>query len=779
MSENGQSQTPARPEGGELPTKVLLIMVVVGAGAMLFGTLGKSAILPALTVILTDGLMALMVLISAAGYGWGLYRLLAPRGAPPLLALATAAGGGLALLSLAVFVVGSLAGGALTMAVWWPVLGGGVALALIQSHRPLGGLRLPRTLTGYSLVWVVAAAGVSLWLSGALMPAGWLGNLSGPSGDAAAVLARHMQLPREFYQAGRVAALPHNVYSHFPLGTEMLRLLGMCLRGGAYEGMYLAKLIVGLYAVVAVAGAFGGLRPAGRFHAAAGAALLATAPWVLYLSWLALPELASLAYLVLALVWVRHWLARPGVRPAACIGLMLAAAATTDYAAAATVAAPVLVVVAVGVLFRRRGLGQLFLAGGLVMALLLPWLIRNAVATGNPVFPLATGVFGRGRWSDEVERRWQSAHGGAGRPVPQSPDAPPDARPTRGARAAAFFLGPVNTTRILGGRHVPLHTVLGPVVLLVLAGTVVAMLLRPRAAPGWDWLLLAVAVLQLAGWLAFGAGAAGRVVAPAVGPICLLCASGLGRLAGVRKIRWLRQSPAAGGRWGLAPATLLLIAAAVLNIAAARSYWAAEMGRSRLRPAGLPARRYAEVALEFRAAHAVVGDGKLALVGDDRPFYHPPGTLYATAFDEHPLAGLIGRSRWPEALADGLRRRGITHLYVAWARIDHLARTAGWPTSMSPIRLKRILADWPVVEKFQFAAPTASAPASAPASGPASAPASRPASTQPTQPAPGGKVLFTLYAVPPPTPATTTAPTTTIAPTTGPRPVNEHAGHNH
>ena len=37
----------------------------------------------------------------------------------------------------------------------------------------------------------------------------------------------HLQGPKEYYQAGRIAFLPHNVYTSMPFGVEMLHLLGM------------------------------------------------------------------------------------------------------------------------------------------------------------------------------------------------------------------------------------------------------------------------------------------------------------------------------------------------------------------------------------------------------------------------------------------------------------------------------------------------------------------------------------------------------------------------
>ena len=57
------------------------------------------------------------------------------------------------------------------------------------------------------------------------------------------VLEYHLQGPREWYEAGRIEPLRHNVYTFFPFNVEMQFLLAMHLRGGPWAGMYLAQLM--------------------------------------------------------------------------------------------------------------------------------------------------------------------------------------------------------------------------------------------------------------------------------------------------------------------------------------------------------------------------------------------------------------------------------------------------------------------------------------------------------------------------------------------------------
>ena len=46
----------------------------------------------------------------------------------------------------------------------------------------------------------------------------------------------HLQGPKEYYRAGRIAFLPHNVYTSMPFSIEMLHLLGMEVVGDWWLG---------------------------------------------------------------------------------------------------------------------------------------------------------------------------------------------------------------------------------------------------------------------------------------------------------------------------------------------------------------------------------------------------------------------------------------------------------------------------------------------------------------------------------------------------------------
>src|SRR5262249_42161099 len=70
-------------------------------------------------------------------------------------------------------------------------------------------------------VWTWFSLAVCLAMIWAML----LGALS-PQSDFD-VLAYHLNGPKEWFQAGRIEFLPHNVYTSFPFLTEMLLLSGM------------------------------------------------------------------------------------------------------------------------------------------------------------------------------------------------------------------------------------------------------------------------------------------------------------------------------------------------------------------------------------------------------------------------------------------------------------------------------------------------------------------------------------------------------------------------
>jgi hypothetical protein len=140
----------------------------------------------------------------------------------------------------------------------------------------------------------------------------------------------------------------------------------------------------------------------------------------------------------------------------------------------ATVPVALFVVAAVSRrLTRRVVLGCVaFVATGLVVA--SPWLVRNAIWTGNPFFPNAMPLFGRGHLTDQQVERYETAHA-----------APP------AKRAPAARLTAAGAELLAGWQF---GYVIWPL-------AIIALLVNPRRP--FAWALAVVVLLQLIFWLGF------------------------------------------------------------------------------------------------------------------------------------------------------------------------------------------------------------------------------------------------------------------------------------
>lgn len=664
-----------------LPLAALVALMLLVGGVLLARLCGgedQAGRLALWSVTLVGAAMELgvaaILFIAAAGWAYPVIRRIAPADAPLGLKVISACGLGAWALGTAVLVCGTFIKGSLSPGVWWPVLVAGVALAYLQARRHVAGWALPRRLDGRSLVWIVLAAVVALWLAGAMRPPGFIGMISG---DAYDVLEYHLQVPREFFNNGAIGELPHNCYSYYPLGGEMLYLLGMCLRGGAYDGMYLAAILHGCFGVLAVAAIFVTLRGRQDVRARFSVMLLATTPALVCLAWLAMVELAEVFYLTLAVLWLRHWLNQPGGRAAWCIGLAIGGACAVKYLSLGLVALPVLAVMAVGSLRSGTRFKHIAAAALAMTILLSPYLIRNYAYVRNPVFPLATGLLGRGHWSPQEQARWQAGTG----PTKQPPVPKPrgwQMPPTRD-RVELFF------------NNFLTSQLLGQLTLLAAGAALVVLAAWKGPKDPWDVALAAMLAIQLAVWTAMAHEMPSRFLVPAAVPLCLLAAGVLERLSRYDRAR---KQPADGPTlpWGVAPAVATAIAAAAINLMVGIGIFDQDTGRLAVAP--LPGEMLAKEYVPYYAdAYALGPSAKILLVGDARAFYFPPGTKYATVFDPQPLEGILCESckaylpgqllQYRVLLLRSLRDQGVTHLLVTWPEIWRLAGTYGFPASLS------------------------------------------------------------------------------------------------
>lgn len=569
------------------------------------------------------------LLIAAGGTGLGLLIL---RGLKLSDVLSRAERLGLA------FGLGLTATSALTLGLgragWlapWPIrvgLGalaaGGLALELLAARwiTRLPGPSEPK-LRARSVILFGLLAAPFVWLM-------ILGSLQ-PSIDFDA-LEYHLQGPKEWYQAGRITFLPHNVYTSMPFSVEMLHLLGMVVVGDWWRGALVGQFVIMLH----------GLMTALMIGLAATRLGAPRAGWVAALVYLATPwtyRLSVFAYVEGPLVYYHAATILAAMRALAagrtagafwCVcGGLAGGAMACKYPALISAVVPFSALALADAIRRRRGALMAAFVAGLALAV-GPWLVKNIVDHGNPVYPLAYRVFGGHPWSPEREAQWSRAHG---------------PRPITGGDLASGALD-------VAGRNdwqSPLYVALAPLALLRR---------QPRRAAAALWIY---SLYLFATWWLL-THRLDRFWLPMLAPLAIL--AGLGA-------DWTRRRG-----W---PFLLGLIVGFGLfaswvhdtTALAAMNRWTDDMAVLR---DDIP--RMASPSLMWLDENLNPG-AKVLLVGPAGVFHMKHAIVYNTVFDDETIEQLAA-GRESQSVGQALRDRGITHVWVDWSEIARHRKPGGY-----------------------------------------------------------------------------------------------------
>ncbi|MGN6506727.1 MAG: hypothetical protein ACTHM6_14305, partial [Tepidisphaeraceae bacterium] len=599
-------------------------------------------------VLLNDALDA-VALFAWLGAGWGYGRILLSAGprhpAPPktpaddrLFEFATTTALGLGVMGLLTLGLG-LAGWLGQASAVGLLVVGLAAAAFFLRHTSFATLRNAlRERTSPGLILLAAPMAVVV-IAASLSP-GFLWKPLDP--HPYDVLSYHLQIPREWFDAGKIIPLLHNSFSFFPMGMEMHDLLAMHLYRGPWAAMYLCQFMSAAFGGLTVLGVVGALRAGGHSKGFAWIAGLAVAcvPWVTMLSSVAYVEPGVMCYSLLSVAWalraIRHGAdeskdspADPSAgvawKPFILAGAFAAFACGMKYTAVPMTARPVLRLLP---FFAGKRSWKPWLIGCCVCAALFaPWLVRNYVWAHNPVFPLATRLFGAAHFTPDQVDRYLTAH------------APPMAE-----RSVAM--------RLTNAWHrVALDPQFG---YLLLPMTIAALLLgiaRRRGA----YLALVILATSLV-WL-LATHDMPRFLAPAI-PLAILL---IGNTA--RRFRW--------GAWA---AGALLLVQAVVGLG-----WtwqvldpSLELGRQGLfRMADLSV-----IETDETKAARTSGD-RVALIGDAQAFFYvmPSDKLiYRGVFDVVIPPGTNTVDGWLDKSVDELRHEGYW-VVINTSELNRLSQT--------------------------------------------------------------------------------------------------------
>ena len=399
------------------PLPIAALVVCLCASALALSAPAPiSAAIATIASITADALPLAVCWMASA---WGLGMVIAPA-----LGLRGSRALALALGAAALLWIDHLLGmvGILSPAASWAMLiPGWIGLVVgIRASRAGAPDAKPRARASWWLV--LAAPAIALMAVAACLPPGtiWASEAHGYD-----VLSYHLQLPKEWIAAGRVWPVDHNVYSYLPSYMEAaLARLGALsgldatspspLGAGSSVPIHASQFLHVLFAITA-AWCVGALvhkiateGRGSRLGASVAAAALVGVPWIIVTGSMAYNEMAMGAMLAGALVAAWHDDV-PGWKRGVAVGLLIGAACSIKPTAIFLAAPPAAIALAARIPMRQWFTTGI--AGAITsLAMLAPWLVRNTIASGNPVFPALASVFGPGHWSEAQHARWRAAH---------------------------------------------------------------------------------------------------------------------------------------------------------------------------------------------------------------------------------------------------------------------------------------------------------------------------------------------------------------------------------
>lgn len=641
-----------------------------------------------------------------AAYGWGRPPARLWKQAEDAPALQFAAGLAIFFSLAEVLGIVGLLRPATALAIWAVGIALTVWDVVERARRGRAGGRQFRALAG---VWALGAPAAAVLLVAAAMPPAWLWASEYGGYDA---LSYHLQLPQEWLAAGRIAPSEHNVYSYLPgyieavfaqIGAATMAPRDLGLLGGdgwrliacqaLHAGLALiAAWLTGCVTTRLAVRAGAPERMARWAGAAAGCIALAT-PWAVVTGSLAYNEAGVNAMLAGALLVS----VQSGLSPAArggLVGLLVGAACGFKPTSLFFAGLPAGVMLAAALWRDRRGsirgpIVGLGVGAAVGLLTLAPWLVRNALHGGNPVFPFAADLFGSAHWTADQLARYRSAHTFVGSVADRFTTlvwASPGSSP--GDAAVERFRGFANPQ---WGLFVPM--VVGAA-LVTLAGWKAA---RRDAA-----LLGAGLLAQVAAWLAF-THLQSRFLLPTLPVGAILVGLALAR---VRVLGDKRPDGRAGA--GLLGGVLVLAQTGFLVVIYQGQHLAEDGSGGPGLLLGVFPDFFTGAGAEDREAsaagwcHSRSETADLVyLVGDGAPLYFGPGVVYHTTFDTSPLGTLMRESpNDPAAWEKGLRALGIGWLIVNPGEIARLQRSGWYDPSVTPESVRDFATTQGVAERL-------------------------------------------------------------------------------
>jgi 4-amino-4-deoxy-L-arabinose transferase-like glycosyltransferase len=509
-------------------------------------------------------------------------------------------------------------------------------------------------------------------------------------------LTHHLAVPKLYLKHGGMVEIPSVLFSYYPMNLDLLYLVPLFF-GNDIVPKYI-HFAFGLLAAILIHRYLAG-RLGSRLFGMIGALLFLSLPVVIKLSITVYVDLGLIFFSTAALLGILKW-AESGFRARQLVlaGAFCGLALGTKYNA---LIAFFLLACLIPVLYMRnrppaearahetvfgshpgaqrvsgdtaRGLGFAALFIAVALAVFSPWMIRNTLWTGNPIYPLYDRLF------STMARAIDPAGGPQSRPPEMSEDGEAgsgtghlelrrlvfneSALETFTIPLRIFFQGEDDNPRYFDGR-------LNPYLCLLPAGAFLGFRRLSRRLRNENIALAGFSIAFLL-YAFFTADMRIRYIGPILPPLVILATIGLHNLANLARTRML---PA---HRRLAPIVLGLVVALLLaqnlrylvgqfNYVRPFGYLSGEVRRDDY----IARFRSDYPAFQFINRHLSAEVKLLGLYMGNRLYYADRELFFGDQLFENTVA----TSDSGESLARVLRAKGFTHLFVRWDVLEDVAR---------------------------------------------------------------------------------------------------------
>ena len=456
--------------------------------------------------------------------------------------------------------------------------------------------------------------------------------------------------PKEYYQAGRISYLPHNVYTNMPFNVEMLHLLAMEVMGDWWWGGLAGQLLVALFgpaAAILIGGSRSAVRVAPRgvdrgarlsvdaVDLPAGGDCLRRGPALLLSCG---PDLGGARG-----QGGSRWPVAAGLGIAGAPGRLRDGLQIHGFGVGGHSVRAALRSWTPGGRGLRRLVGCYVLGWAVVMA---PWLGKNVLDTRNPVYPLECRIFPSPEWDAGREVKWQAVHGPRPIDIGELKSSMADVWHGRelqpdSFRAVRQFWSSVVDVAGRSDWQSPLYLALAPLSLL-----------RPgsRRAGACALVVRGIPVLD--------------VVVRNAPARSILAADASGAGDSCRPRRGLDSHAKLVGRPGIVMTIGLFTNLTYISTALAGfNEWTGDLVFLRH---DIPRRWNAAMA---RLDTELPPDAKPLLVGQAAVFHLDHNVAYNTVFNPETIEQLA-KGKTADEFRRGLEERNLTHVYVDWKEIS-------------------------------------------------------------------------------------------------------------